>query len=271
MSGEYAIAAMRGLAILAAMVAFGGAAFSALLEHGAPKVGRAATTSLVAAACAAFFWADAAAGGGLSADFLRRLVLQTDIAKFWIVHLAIAAIFAAVALSDGKGRAAIVWLSALNLASFSMLGHAIAAAGPEKYLRIALHSLHLLGAGFWLGAIPPLVKALKDDSAGRAEIIGLFTKHATFAVTILVGAGAANLYLIAGRNYGEISPGYARELAVKLSLVALALALAAINRAYLSPRQRYGAVSCLAVIEIALIAIAAAIGVTLAMSPPFRT
>lgn len=270
MTNEAMIAAFRSVAIIASMAAFGGAAFQALSGTAAIRIRRAAAISLVAALSAAWFWVGAITDGDFALMALRHLFLQSEGAKFWGLHLALAAGCAAVAFFSPRRRRAVVSLAALNLASFSALGHAAAAAPPELLVRIALHALHLLGTGFWLGAIPPLIETIGDTAQDRGAAIRRFTHHATYSVAMIIAAGSANLYFVAGRTVADIGPAYALKFGMKFFLVGLALALAMVNRCLLAPKARYAAVSTLARWEILILTIAAGVGVAIALSPPFE-
>lgn len=104
--------------------------------------------------------------------------------------------------------------------------------------------LHLLSAGIWLGALPPLIILLNlADSGGEVEArnasFGLerFSGIGPLVVAVLILTGFANsLFLIGLENFATaFRQPYIWVLVVKLCLFAAMLALAAANRFRLAP------------------------------------
>jgi len=133
-----------------------------------------------------------------------------------------------IAISWGLTSAAMLGVG-LSLVSS---GHA--ATAPPSWLTRPSLFLHGIGVAYWVGALAPLAamawrrsdslpRVLKDFSAFAAPVVG---------VLVLTGLGLAVIQL---ESVGAlIGTGYGIILLVKLTLVALLLALAALNRFYLT-------------------------------------
>ncbi len=152
-----------------------------------------------------------------------------------------AAALALFALQAGPGRAAVALaLGAWVLAgvSFAVSGHASAA--PPRWLTapaIALHSIALI---FWLGALLPLLFALRG--AGRQVVLRRFSALAVPMVALLLASGAALIWAQTGGDLPAlIGPAYGTLLGAKLVLVLILLAFAARNRLVLMPALAAGA------------------------------
>jgi copper transport protein len=133
-----------------------------------------------------------------------------------------------IAINWGLTSAAMVGVG-LSLASS---GHA--ATAPPQWLTRPSLFLHGIGVAYWVGALAPLAamawrrsdklpRALKEFSAFAVPVVG---------VLALTGLGLAVVQL---ESFGAlIATGYGIILLVKLTLVVLLLALAALNRFYLT-------------------------------------
>lgn len=252
------------------MFAFGRLAFSVLgkIEAAPPRI--AAAIGLAASACTAVAWAAGILGADMTPDKLERLFSTTFIGKAWLIHIGAAASLAICASGWPQRRRLLSGLAAMSLASFAPIGHAAAAEGVEQSARILLQSLHLLGAGFWIGALPLLVRQLAAGADTAARAVAAFAKYASIAVVTLVAAAIANLnYLTSGEpiSFGTI---YGRTLLFKAALVAAAILLAALNRFWMTPQRHFGAIAKIALIEIALLLVIVGVGVQLATKAPWR-
>ena len=145
----------------------------------------------------------------------------------------VAAIVALQAQSAGTARA----LSALALAgvglSLATTGHA-AAAPPQWMTRPAVF-LHGVGAAFWIGALTPLAAMVRRPGKGLLAVVIRFSRIAVAVVGVLVLTGFA-LAVVQLQSFGAlIDTRYGNILALKLGLVLLLLALAALNRFVFTP------------------------------------
>lgn len=117
---------------------------------------------------------------------------------------------------------------------FSRLSHAAALAGTGPLL---VDLVHLVGAALWAGGVWRV--ALARGGPGVAEVERL-SRLALWVVVSLALTGVVSGLVHASEPERFLASGYAVALGVKLSLVAAALGLAAVNRFVLLPRARRG-------------------------------
>lgn len=165
------------------------------------------------------------------------LLLSTDWGRNW--WIAVGGFGVLIVAVFWTGARAPVLLLPLALAFYpAFSGHA-AASGEWTTAAIVADWVHLVAAGFWLGALagllylgrhasePPLLQALSRFSAqARLSVVAL----------ILTGAFASWLHLPGPGALVETAWG--RLLGLKLLLVALVLGLGAYNWRRLTPRVR---------------------------------
>jgi putative copper export protein len=129
-------------------------------------------------------------------------------------------------------------LAALALILLGASGHA--AAISESPWPLAIDMVHLLGAGIWVGGLPPLALllyaasrhvAIPDAYAVRA--MQRFSRVALVTVLVLVGSGIANALLLVESVAGLVGTAHGHLLLAKLALLVPVLLLAAANRALL--------------------------------------
>lgn len=123
-----------------------------------------------------------------------------------------------------------VWLCL----GFSRLSHSAAMGGTGPLL---VDLAHLLGAVLWAGAVWRLAVARERPDADE---VGRLSRLATWVVVGLAVTGVLNALVHASEPDRFFASRYAVALAVKVALVALTLALAAVNRFVLLPRARRG-------------------------------
>lgn len=257
--------AVVGWTLFAALVA----AIGAILGHGWIAVRAAPTDSAercavrVAAARGA-----TAAGVALPIAFLlyfvRQLVefrdpfapLSEDVSmligtpwgELWLVATA-AAVAAAIALVRATPERTGAWFAAAAtvtaLASFPALtGHA---AGESEWrtLAIAADTVHVLAAGGWMGGLAVVLYAefLWTRSAHDGEpgsllprTVPVFSPLAILCVALLVITGTFASWLHLTTLSELVATTYGRTLSLKLALVAVVLALGALNWRRLTPR-----------------------------------
>lgn len=214
-------------------------------------------------------WADA-----FDLGRLWTVLSGTQFGWAWQLHGA-----AVLALAAGLGLRSrrLVWpLSGAVLASLGLVGHAAMLSGPAGWLHRANLALHLLGAGFWLGGLVPLLAtlrldhdrsgdrtavevnpmepgvagrsapafgrpALAGDPPPRAEASLALRRFSAFghgAVTLTILTGVVNTMLILGARGIDLRSPYQRLLGAKVALVALMIGLALVNRYGLVPHLR---------------------------------
>ncbi len=188
------------------------------------------------------------ATGGLASlvdpDMLRVFVFETPFGGPEMLRLALLGGLLAVAILPMKPAAraaASVVIGAALLVSQAWLGHA--AEGGDTAVggaMIASYAVHVLATAFWVGSLPPLAFALADARAGRGSIHDLLRRYSTIstvAVVLILASGAANTAFHDGGSLVNLrSTTYGAVLLTKVSLVAIMLVLAAINRFVLMPR-----------------------------------
>jgi len=127
-------------------------------------------------------------------------------------------------LQKAAGAAA---LAGAGLA-LALSGHA-SAAEPQWLTRPSVF-LHGVAAAFWLGALVPMQAALRSPDRRALAGIGRFSRTIVIFLAALVAAGTvlAVIQVVDPRLLG--GTGYGRVLLAKLGLVAVLLALAALNR-----------------------------------------
>ncbi len=117
----------------------------------------------------------------------------------------------------------------ITLWSFTRIGHV---TDVETIYASTLLLLHLCVAAFWIGALYPIYQSIKgtlslDIAASLAERFGLI---ASILVPILIIAGVILSWLLVG-SWGVLFTSiYGRVLILKISIVAVLLALAAVNK-----------------------------------------
>jgi putative copper resistance protein D len=129
------------------------------------------------------------------------------------------------------------------LATLAWAGHAAADQGGDRLVHLSSDAAHLLAAGAWLGALPPLIFALglaRRGGAGTLEFAARVTRRFSYlgmaSVGTLVLTGVVNSWYTVETLPALFGTGYGRLLLVKLALFGAMVSLAAFNRLRLSPR-----------------------------------
>lgn len=159
-------------------------------------------------------------------------------------------------------RLAAALLAGLGLAGVSGAGHAAALGGPAF---AAVDWMHLLAAGAWLGAIPGLLLAARSQPGADRSVAALLRGHAPVAivaapVVVLTGLGNAAIVLGDARDVVASQPG--NLLLAKAALLAVAVALGAVN--HLAVRGR-GRAAVGAILGLELLAGVGAVGAAAAL------
>lgn len=226
---------------LGLFVGVGGALFAAWIAT-AP----ASSSLIVAALIAGLFSATASLGlGGLDLLDLPLSALATSApwraaaatSLFWSLAVAIAAMATALVALRSVSADVARTLSALAAAgvglSLAASGHA--ATAPPQWLTRPAMFLHGVGVTYWIGALVPLAALAWKPAAGLLAVLTRFSRGAVVVVGVLVLTGLA-LAILQLENFAAlIDTRYGLILLIKLTLVVLLLALAAINRFRLTP------------------------------------
>lgn len=270
MNAETVFLALRYTDIAAAMLAFGGVAFALRSGAAARRPLRLAVASLVAGAGAALALAAATGGAESLADPPRfaMILTQTTFGRAADAHVVIAAALVAALLWSRSSPALILGLTGANLVSLGAIGHAGAAAGWAGFMRLAVHSLHLMAGGFWVGALPGLIAALGKGGETARTGLEAFSRYALIAVVAVAFSGLVNAYAATGALLPHIATLYGRLLAAKIAGFALLISVAAINRLYLTPRRAFRPIAGFAWFDLVVFAALLAVAVALGAAPP---
>ena len=117
--------------------------------------------------------------------------------------------------------------------SLAMTGHA-ATAPPEALTRPAIF-LHGLGVTIWIGALAPLVALMSKPTSATLPVVNRFSRIASLAVGVLALTGLALAIVQLEKPAALVETRYGLVLSIKLALVTVLLALAALNRFRLTP------------------------------------
>ncbi len=155
----------------------------------------------------------------------------------------------------------------IALSSVAFTGHT-GTASP-RWLSAPLLALHAMLAAFWIGSMIPLLDGL-DRKKETKHLVARFSSLAVFAVPVLIFCGAGLVFRhvtswddLAGARYGTL-------LLVKLTMVAVLLAMAAGNKWILAPRLPRASSALILAIRAELVLGLAILGVTalLSQTPP---
>ncbi|PNG26365.1 CopD family protein [Methylocella silvestris] len=264
------------------------AATRRLLRVAAP----AATLSGVAWLCAlivnaASDPADPQWGALFDSETLKLFFLETEFGAAALLRLGLLAGALALAMRPKMGLAvfaAFGVLGALLFVNQAFLGHAAqGGAGFYGATMIAAYSLHVLGAGAWIGGLAPLLSALAEDRDGgdkvltaKLDVLLRYSAIAMMAVAAVLLGGVANIAFRLGRSFQRLfETPYGDILCAKVAMAVLMLALACFNRFVLTPRFQVagkaqdapagfliGAIAAELILGFAVLAAAAILGVT---------
>jgi putative copper resistance protein D len=174
---------------------------------------------------------------------LGAVLGNTLFGRVWIARLCLALILLAALWPRSAGRSksglgASTLIAGAYLAALAWTGHAAAAEGPWRGGEFVADILHLLAAGAWLGALPPLVYLLgeKQPIEDAAWATRRFSNIAIACVSVLILSGIGNSWFLLGSVPALFGTRYGTLLLAKLALLAVMLSFAAVNRLVLTPR-----------------------------------
>lgn len=135
-----------------------------------------------------------------------------------------------------------IWVSSVGgliaLWSFATVGHI-----PDQgafWINVVL-MLHLIGVALWIGILTPLRRLATAGFTHQASDLGhRFGQAAALFVPFLVVAGVVMGYYLVGSFDALFVTGYGQVLIVKIMLVGVLLALAALNKLRFVPRLTDG-------------------------------
>jgi len=159
-------------------------------------------------------------------------------ALLWLVLTVSLVALRAEPLSRPRSGVALL-VAGAYLAMLAGAGHAAAATdGVVRAVHVGADALHLLAAGGWLGALPPLVYCLMHAPSpeAAARVAGRFSVLGMACVAALIASGIVNSLFLVGSFVALFGTAYGQLLVIKLALFAVMLAIAATNRLQLAPR-----------------------------------
>ena len=205
----------------------------------ARKAGLAAIAVLAIALLLRLAAQTVAVHGSLGA-FDPQLLTGTLWGKAWLLQLLALAAAVAGLMPEGStafGRALFLMATLAVAVTFAMSGHA--AALPENaMLAIPIDTMHILGAGGWIGTLLLVVivgipVAMRGDPGDRgktvATVINTFSPLALIFAGVAALTGIASAWLQLGAVNALWTTRYGQVLLVKLGLVLLVVATGAYN------------------------------------------
>lgn len=221
------------------------------------RLGWLAWASLVLALVSGAAWLVAVAAGmsgkplgvALTQGTVPVVLTRTRFGEVWLLRFAVAVLLGFCLLGQRwRAGGAIGWtaliLAALMLASLAWAGHGAATPGPPGDLHLTADIFHLLGAGLWLGTLPPLILLLAearrpgdaDWAAVARTAIQRYSRLAVASVTVLLAGGVVNTWFLAGTVPALVGTEYGHLLLAKIGLFIAMLLVAAVNLLRLAPR-----------------------------------
>jgi len=185
-------------------------------------------------------------GEAMTSGVLSTILNETQFGLVSKVRLLLAIILAACLAYDRFAQAR--WLALGSaicfIAAIAWTGHAGSTLGELGNLHLAADALHLIAAAGWIGALVPLALLLAAARRNQGFAWASLARRATqrfstlgiVSVGTLLATGAINAWILVGSIHALIVTGYGQLLMLKLVLFAIMLALAAINRFWLTPR-----------------------------------
>ena len=182
----------------------------------------------------------------ITGDVLSTVVNETQFGLVFEIRSMLAIILAACLAYDRLPLAR--WLalaSALGLvAAIAWTGHAGSTVGELGFLHLIADTLHIIAAAAWIGGLVPfallLAVAQRYPREARARLardaIQRFSTLGIASVAILLGSGIVNAWILVGSVNGLIVTEYGRLLMLKIALFAVMVAVASVNRLWLTPR-----------------------------------
>lgn len=138
-------------------------------------------------------------------------------------------------------RAGIAWAglgAAAAVGGFLLAGHT--RSHPLRVVLAPLLGLHLLVGAFWFGSLLPLTFVVRDESrAAAADVLKHFSVVAGWLVPLILVAGLAMAYMLAG-SLGILRRPYGELLVAKVAGFACLMLLAGFNKWRLVPALAAG-------------------------------
>jgi copper resistance protein D len=185
--------------------------------------------------------------GELTADVLQTVLTQTHFGVATIARLIAAGVLAVAfaLLLSALDRRWIEAAAALAAATFAgglaWTGHALGGQGAEGIIHPIADVLHLIAAAAWVGALVPLALLLSAAGKDNALVIARaatlrFSTLGVICVGTLLVTGIVNTWYLAGSVEALTGTLYGQLLLAKIAVFLVMVAIAAVNRQWLTPR-----------------------------------
>jgi copper resistance protein D len=165
-----------------------------------------------------------------------------------LLRLGLIALLAGLLAADLRGtkdsggflKTAIVVVAAGLAGTLAWAGHGNGGAGLAGSIHLAADVLHLIAAAAWVGGLLPLAFLLANaDRVSSVEVARAaslrFSAYGLVAVGTLLLTGSINTWYLAGGIHALTATAYGHLLLLKIALFLVMLALAMVNRFWLTP------------------------------------
>lgn len=241
------LAAVGRWLLYAGLALFVGAASTCLLVLGGRVTAGGALVLRVAAALAivglcAMVWAERALVGAPS---LLPLFETPEGKSLLALGVALVVCVGAVVCVDlWPARWSLLFLGAAGAAAVLvhvLAGHADAPSSLRVF-NVAVHWVHMTGIGVWVGGLAWLLLGIRGMTrADRAASVGAFSRVATVTLVVVLVTGVTRGLVEVGSPANLFDTGYGIALLVKIGLVAVLVALGALNHVRAVPALGRGA------------------------------
>lgn len=186
-------------------------------------------------------------GGGVTWEAARFVLTDTSFGAVALLRLGatIAAIGTLTLLARGSSRRLellLLAICAILLGSLAGVGHTQIEDGEAKVVHTLSDSLHLVGAGAWLGGLVGLIdlavasfRGTKEAERDACEAALRFSKMGYAAVAVLVVSGLINSWFLVGSFTNLVTTTYGQLLLLKLVLFSAMVMFAGFNRFFVVP------------------------------------
>ncbi|GDX04258.1 copper homeostasis membrane protein CopD [Buttiauxella sp. A111] len=198
-------------------------------------------------------------------------VLGTRFGSVWIWQILLGVVTVGVLLLKPRNLQSMMLLfAAAQLILLAGVGHAAMREGFYGGVQRLNHAVHLLGAGWWVGGLLPLIMCMRMARKPRwrgAAIIAMmrFSRYGHLAVAAVLLSGLINSLMILGWSL-PLESGYVRFLLVKVVFVAVMVIIALYNRYFLVPRFNRSPTATKQFIRLTWLEIILSVAVILAVS-----
>ena len=171
------------------------------------------------------------------------VLFDTRFGQVWCVRLLLALLLGLLMLRPATRSFQLAAAAAL-IALPALIGHAGATPGIAGDTHLVSDMVHLLAAGAWLGGLPAFVLLLWQTHRRAEATWSNFAIEATrrfsvvgiLSVSALLASGLINSWNLLSGPRDLVTTDYGRLVALKIGLFIAMVAIAAVNRFYLTPR-----------------------------------